>query len=590
MHHAVDLDQVHRPVGRADDAVQLAAHDDAAVHVVEAGDDGVGGLAVDDDAVPAGRRRERDDGVDDAAQLQLQCGAGLVLRLRTPAVGGGEQPLGLDRGVLLVRLDGRDDQRDAGVLVGDEAALGAHAVDPARVGPLHRRRAARGLEARPDHLGLLQQLQHEALVRGAAVDHDGGLAHGAAQAAEGLVAGAAVGDDLGDHRVEVGGDGVALGDAGVDADARARREVEAGDAAGGRGEVAIRVLGVQPGLDGVAELDRAFIEPAPRGDVDLRLDEVELVGDLGDRVLDLEARVDLEEREHPVAGVVEELDGAGALVADREREALGGGLDVGHLLGGQQRGGRLLDDLLVAALHRAVADAERPGGLAVGDELHLDVAGAGDEALQEDDAAAERALGLVAGALVGVGQVVGGVDAADAAPTAAGRRLEHQGVADPVCRREGLLQGVDAAARPRRDGHADLLGDQLGADLVAQLAHGVAGGADEGDAEGFDEVGEGRVLGDEAPPDPHGVGLGLLQHAGQELVVQVGALGGGADRVGLVGLPGEHGRALAVGEQRDRRGLWPARVLRVQVPHRVDEPHGGLAPVDDGDPLEHQAS
>ena len=42
---------------------------------------------------------------------------------------------------------------------------------------------------------------------------------------------------------------------------------------------------------------------------------------------------------------------------------------------------------------------------AVGDHLDLDVPGAGDQALQEHDAAAERARGLLAGALVGVGQL-----------------------------------------------------------------------------------------------------------------------------------------------------------------------------------------
>ena len=90
-------------------------------------------------------------------------------------------------------------------------------------------------------------------------------------------------------------------------------------------------------------------------------------------------------------------------VVDREREPLGGRLQLVGLLGGQQRGGRLLDDLLVAPLDRAVADAERPRrALPVGDHLDLDVPGAGDQALQEDHAAAEGALGLVAGALVRV--------------------------------------------------------------------------------------------------------------------------------------------------------------------------------------------
>src|SRR3712207_7178377 len=53
---------------------------------------------------------------------------------------------------------------------------------------------------------------------------DRGLGHGAAEPAQGLVPGTAIGDDLGNHRVEVAGDRVALADAGVDADAGARSE------------------------------------------------------------------------------------------------------------------------------------------------------------------------------------------------------------------------------------------------------------------------------------------------------------------------------------------------------------------------------
>ena len=109
--------------------------------------------------------------------------------------------------------------------------------------------------------------------------------------------------------------------------------------------------------------------------------------------------------------------------------------------------------------------------VAVGDHLHLDVPGTGDQPLEEDHAAAEGALGLVAGALVRVLEVGVAGDHPDAAAAAAGGRLEHQRVADPVGRGQRVLEGVDAAAAPRRDRDADLLGDELGADLVAELAH-----------------------------------------------------------------------------------------------------------------------
>ncbi len=531
--------------------------------------------------------------------LRSTAAARRVLRLRAAAVGRGEQPVPLDGRGLLVGLDGGGDERDPGVGVRHEAALGAGAVDPAGVGPLDRLVAGAGggaarrvlLELAPGHLGLPEQLQDEALVRGAALDHDGGLRHGAAQAAERLVAGASVGDDLGDHRVEVGRDQVALAHAGVDADAGARGQVQPGDQPGGGREVAVGVLRVEARLDGVAELGGPLVERPAGGDVDLRLDQVELVGDLGDRVLHLQAGVDLEEREHLVARVVEELDGARAAIVDGERKPLGGGLQLVGLLAGQQRGGGLFDDLLVASLDGAVAHADGPrGALAVGDHLHLDVAGARDERLEEHHAGAERALGLVAGALIGVLELVGGGDLADAATAAARRRLQHQGVADALGGREGLVEGVDAPARPGRHRDAHLLGDELGADLVAQLAHRVAGGADERDAEALDEVGEGGVLGDEAPAHPDGVGPGIGEDAGEQIVVEVGTLGRRAQRVGLVGLPGEHGGALGVGIQRDRRDGVAVGVLGVEVPHRVDEPHGGLTAVDDGDALEHRAS
>ncbi len=61
----------------------------------------------------------------------------------------------------------------------------------------------------------------------------------------------------------------------------------------------------------------------------------------------------------------------------------------------QVRGGRLLQDLLVAALQRAVALAERHDPAPpVAEDLHLDVARVGDEALEEDARVAETACAV----------------------------------------------------------------------------------------------------------------------------------------------------------------------------------------------------
>ncbi len=168
------------------------------------------------------RGAQHHDLVCRAAQLEVDGAADRVLHLRATAAGRLEQAGALDGLGVLVGLDAGGDERDAGVAVRDEAALGADAVDPAGVG------------GAVDDLGLVEQVEDEALVRRAAVDDDGRLGHGAAQAGEGLVAVAAVGDDLGDHRVEVGGDRVAFSHTGVDADAGAGGELEQADAAGAR--------------------------------------------------------------------------------------------------------------------------------------------------------------------------------------------------------------------------------------------------------------------------------------------------------------------------------------------------------------------
>ena len=104
-------------------------------------------------------------------------------------------------------------------------------------------------------------------------------------------------------------------------------------------------------------------------------------------------------------------------------------------------------------------------------------------------------------------ELVDVVDPADAAPAAAGGGLDHQRVADALGVLARLLDRLDRAVAPRRDRHAGLLGHQLGLDLVAQLAHDVAGRADEDEAHLLDHVGERGVLGDEAPAGPDGVGL-----------------------------------------------------------------------------------
>ncbi len=511
-----------------------------------------------------------------AAQLQLDRAAQFVRGQRTSATGGVEETGALDLLFGQVGLDPGDDQCGAGIAGGLQAALGAHAVDPAGVGP--------GRLAGGD-LGLVQQVEDEGLVGGAAVDDDLGLGHRAPQTGQRLVPVGTEGDHLGDHRVEVGGDGVALGNTRVDTDPWTLGQGQMVDVAGSRGEVAVGVLGIQPGLDGVPDLGWLVTGQGPTGgDVELELHQIGAGGHLGDRVLHLQTGVDLEEGEQVGVGLVQELDGAGADVADTHGQPLSRRLHLGDAFGAEQGGGGLLDHLLVAALHGAVAHAQRPGGaVTVRDHLHLDVAGAGDQALQEDDAGTEGALGLAAGAVEDVGQlgVVGHLG--DAATTAAGGGLQHQRVADLVGLRQRLVERGQPATAPRGDRHADLLGDQLRADLVPELAHRVRARPDEGDPDAGAQVGEGRVFRDEAPTDPRSVRAGLDQRLLQHGQVEVGTSGGRAQVMGNVRLADEHRASLTTGVQRDHLDRVDAGTGRVQVPHGVDQAHGRLSTVDDGD-------
>ena len=181
-----------------------------------------------------------------------------------------------------------------------------------------------------------------------------------------------------------------------------------GDEAGGGGEVPGGVLGVDAALDRVAaqvDLLLGVGERLAGRDQDLLAHDVDAGDVLGHAVLDLDARVHLEEE---VLAVLEQaLDRAGGVVADR----LGGvDRDLADLLAQllvDQRSRGLLDQLLVAALDRAVALAEVDRvALLVGEHLDLDVARVGQVALEVDRVVGEELLALARGALEGLLQLV----------------------------------------------------------------------------------------------------------------------------------------------------------------------------------------
>src|SRR5699024_7890504 len=198
-----------------------------------------------------------------------------------------------------------------------------------------------------------------------------------------------VGSTWGPAGGPVGGDRAGVGTEGV-------RRVLRGDAALQGGALDPHVLLVQADL----------VERLAGGDAHLRGDEVDIGDLLGHGVLDLDARVHLDE--HVLAGagplgLEEELDGSGALVAQCLRElprVRVQGIGDGRV---QVRRRGDLDDLLVAALSGAVAFEQVDGvRVVVGQHLDLDVARALHGLFDEHRRIPEGTLGFAHGRLEGV--------------------------------------------------------------------------------------------------------------------------------------------------------------------------------------------
>ena len=246
---------------------------------------------------------------------------------------------------------------------------------------------------------------------------------------------------------------------------------------------------------------------SPAAISDLRADEVDARDHLGHRMLDLDARVDLEEVE-AVLPVEQELDGARALVArgPAETERRGGQLPAGGVR--QPRARRLLQKLLVPALDGAVALTQVDDvAAAVGQHLHLDVARAIHVALQVDLGGSERRRRLTLAGPHGSGQAVGVPDDPDPAPTAPQRGLEQDRVAERVGDAPRLRLVAHGAVAPGEERHVRLPRELAGPDLVAEQPDHLRARPDEADAARPADLGERRVLGEEAVPGVNRLGV-----------------------------------------------------------------------------------
>ena len=370
--------------------------------------------------------------------------------------------------------------------------------------------------ARPEG-GIGQQPPMEAHVGADPGDHQ--LVQGTRHPVDGLEAGRGPDDELGEQRVVEQADLVARFDPAVPAHPGAARGAQVLDPAGGGQEPVGGILAGDPALHGPAprvEPARGHAHRLPGGDPELLPHQIHAVDQLGHRVLDLDPGVHLEEVEAAVRGE-EELAGAGAEVA----HCLGrGDGSRAHPLADLRRDrdrGRLLHQLLVPALDRALALAQVHGALPVGEHLDLHVAGRENELFQVHAGIAEGLPRLRRGGLQRRLQLLGLVHHPHALASAAGRRLHQHGVAELPRQRERRAQVAHRLLPARHDRNVGLPHPPPGLGLVAHGPDGGGGRADEDETGVHHRLGERRALGQEAVAGVHRVGTGALSRLEQSL-------------------------------------------------------------------------
>ena len=335
-----------------------------------------------------------------------------------------------------------------------------------------------------------------------------GLGQGTACLARSTLEADVIGRDLNEQTVIIRGDGRALiGVAAIQTNAVAAARAVCRDRAGVGREIVGGVLRRDTALDCIAALlhillrcnaDQRMAQREAAGNKDLRAHEIDTRDHLGDGVLDLNARVHLDEIMR--AGLVDqELHSTCVDIAD-----LLGNLDgvlaqpFTQLLG-QRPCGRILNYLLVTALQRAVTLIQMHGvAFLVGQNLHLDVLGLNKVFFDKDGVVAKGLLRLGANQLKGRLNLLLRPAGAHTASAAAGGRLEddRKTVAPRLFQR--LLRSGERIRAAGNCGHTAGIGHLLGGELVAHFAKHIGGRSDKLNAcrlAGFREI---RILRQEA--------------------------------------------------------------------------------------------
>ena len=365
-------------------------------------------------------------------------------------------------------------------------------------------------------------------------------------------------DELGQQRIEIRvGRVTGVGER-VDSHAGPRRRLERGQRPARRfgDAVGAHRLHVDPHLDREAArlrnvgLTRAELgERASARQLQLEFDQVDAGHFLGHRMLDLEARVGLDEGELgvvvPRIGVEQELEGAEAVVPDRFGHLHGRGGEPGAHTLRQAGAGRDFDQLLIAPLDGAFALPQMADAAgAVASDLDLEVARTRHQPLNVYVGVAEGGPRFGLASPVRLVQFVGMVHRAHPAAATAGDRLDHHrnlGLGAAVAQRREKFPGLAKTGRTRSAGqqwHPDALCQRSRAHLVAEQLEDFRPRADELDPFFGRAAGEPGVLAEEAVAGMDSVASGRFRDRHDLFDVEIGGGAGAAERAGLVGVAG----------------------------------------------------
>ena len=375
------------------------------------------------------------------------------------------------------------------------------------------------------------------------------------------------GGDLDQQRIEKGRDlGARIGGADVETDAETAGAA-IGDQATEVGlEIPCRIFGGNAALhrETVAgerllrfDADLRIAQTPPVGDVDLTADDIDAGHLLGDGVLHLHPRIDLDEIVVLLA-VDEKLDGTGIDIADMAHDAQ---RVVEKALPRRLRKGRVrrhLDDLLEASLDGAVA-FEQVDDLAVGvgQNLHLDMLRRIDEFLQKYRVVAEgleRLAARLGERLFQLGLVAQHPHAATATT---GNRLEHQRKPDAPRLPERRLQVIERFFAGLDDRQSRLPRRLFGRHLVAEQVEHPRRRADENDARLLAAPREVDIFREKAIARMDGVDAMPDRDIDDGVDIEIGLQGFvvGADLVGFVCLVAVRRKAVLVRVDGDRLQL-----------------------------------